>query len=62
MLKGWRTILVNALVIAAGVAAYLDAAGIKDILPPGYAWVPVAIGVANIVLRIVTTTAVGQKS
>jgi uncharacterized membrane protein len=61
-LKGWRTIAVNVVVVAAGVVAYLNDSTLGSLLPPKYAWVPIAIGVANIVMRSVTTTPVGQKS
>ena len=33
-MKGWRTLLANAAVIVAGILAYLDTAGLRDVLPP----------------------------
>jgi hypothetical protein len=60
-MKGWRTLAANGLAILAGVLAYLDAAGLGDILPARYAWVPVALGALNVALRIVTTGPVGQR-
>jgi len=60
-MKGWRTLAANGLVILAGVLAYLDAAGIGDLLPARYAWVPVALGAFNVALRIVTTGPVGRR-
>lgn len=60
-MKGWRTLLANGLIVLAGIVAYLDMAGLSGILPSKYAWLPVAVGVLNIVLRYVTTTAVGKK-
>jgi hypothetical protein len=64
-LKGWRTVALNAFVslvsLVALVAAYLDAANIASYLPPQYAWITLALGVANIVLRRLTTTPLGQK-
>lgn len=60
-MKGWRTLLANALIVLAGIIAYLDMAGLAAIIPPKYSWVPIAIGVLNIVLRYMTTTPVGKK-
>lgn len=59
-MKGFRTIISNGLVVLAGIVAYLDMAGLSSILPPKYAWLPVAVGVLNIVLRYMTTTPVGK--
>lgn len=61
--KGWKTILINGLIVLASVAAYVDAAGVGQYFPEGgrYAWVPMAIGILNIVLRAVTTTPVFKK-
>lgn len=63
MLKGWRTIAFNVLSILAVVVAYLDASDLKTILPDHWgAYAALGIGVANVILRTVTTTTVGQKS
>lgn len=59
-MKGWRTLLANGLIVVAGIVAYLDMAGLSGILPARYAWLPVAVGVLNIVLRYMTTTPVGK--
>lgn len=70
MLKGWRTVILNAI---AGLVALLDVLlpavmqvlslpEITGVLPPG--WLPYwALGVAmmNIYLRSITDTPVGQK-
>jgi hypothetical protein len=61
-LKGWRTLAANGVIVLAGVLAYLDTAGIASVLPPKYAWVPIAIGAANVGLRLITTGPVGGKS
>ncbi len=61
MFKGWRTLAANGLIVLAGVLAYLQTAGLADILPPKYAWVPIAIGAANVGLRLITTGPVGGK-
>ena len=62
MFKGWRTLAANGLIVFAGVLAYLDAAGLRDLLPPKYAWVPIALGALNVALRVITTGPVGSKS
>ena len=59
--KGWRTLAANALVILAGVLAYLQTAGLGAVLPPKYAWVPIVLGALNVALRLVTTGPVGSK-
>lgn len=60
-LKGWRTVLTNAVVVICGVLAYLQTAGLEQFLPPKYAWIVIVIGATNIGLRLITNTAVGQK-
>jgi hypothetical protein len=60
-LKGWRTVIVNGIVILAAIIAYLNDSALAGFLPPKYAWVPIAIGVANIIMRSITNTGVGQK-
>ncbi len=60
-LKGWRTLAANALVILAGVLAYLQTAGLNDLLPPKYAWVPIVLGALNVALRLITTGPVGNR-
>ena len=61
-LKGWRTLAANGHVVVAGVLAYLDTAGLRDLLPPKYAWMPIAIGALNVALRLVTTGPIGSKT
>ncbi len=61
MFKGWRTLAANGLVILAGVLAYLQTAGLTAVLPPKYAWVPIALGALNVALRLITTGPVGNK-
>ena len=60
ILKGWRTLAANGLIVLAGILAYLDTAGLRDVLPPSYAWVPIALGALNVALRLVTTGPVGE--
>ena len=61
-LKGWRTLAANGLVVLAGVLAYLDTAGLHEVLPSRYAWVPIALGALNVALRLLTTGPVGSQS
>jgi hypothetical protein len=51
-MKGYRTLLFNGLLIAAGVVSYLAGASLPA------AWV-IPVGIANVVLRMITTTPVG---
>jgi hypothetical protein len=32
------------------------------VLPPRYAWLPIALGALNVALRLITTGPVGSKS
>jgi len=58
-MKGWRTIGMNLAVAGFGV---LEAADWTSILGNDKAgWTLTAIGVANVLLRTVTTTPVGQR-
>ena len=59
--KGWRTLAANGLIVLAGVLAYLDTAGLRDLLPPHYAWLAIALGALNVALRLVTTGPVGSR-
>ncbi len=52
---------INGAVILGGVLAYLDTAGLREVLPPGYAWVPIALGAGNVALRLITTGPVGRN-
>ena len=52
-------LLYGGLVVLAGVLAYLDTAGLGALLPPRYAWIPVALGALDVALRLVTTGPVG---
>ena len=60
-MKGWRTLGMNAALALLGVA---QAANWTDVLGPGATagWVVTGVGVANMVLRSITTTPIGQKS
>jgi hypothetical protein len=65
-LKGWRTVLFGGLVAAAGVVLdlleALQAVDITPLLPPVYALrVIAALGLATVLLRLVTTGRVGRK-
>ena len=65
-LKGWRTVAFNALTGAASVAllvlGYLQTVDLSSVLSPRDAlFAAVAINVANIVLRAVTTTPLGAE-
>jgi hypothetical protein len=60
-MKGWRTLVANGAVIVAGVLAYLETAGLRDVLPARYAWVPIALGAINVALRLVTSGPIGSR-
>ena len=60
-IKGWRTLAANGVIVLAGVLAYLQTAGLNDLIPPKYAWVPIALGALNVALRLVTTGPVGSR-
>jgi hypothetical protein len=59
-MKGWRTLGLNAAVALLGVA---QATNWTDVLGSNSAagWVVTGIGVANMVLRSLTTTPVGKR-
>lgn len=58
MLKGYRTIIINALTFLTAVAAFID----PSALPPEAAKILLgAVALMNIALRLLTTTAVGAK-
>lgn len=61
ILKGWKTVGINGLVILAGIIAYLDQSMLASILPGNMAWLPIVIGAANIGLRFVTTSPIGKR-
>ncbi len=65
-LKGWKTVIFGGLVAGASACAdaldALHAIDITPLLPPASALkIIAAIGVATILLRLVTTGRVGQK-
>jgi hypothetical protein len=65
-LKGWRTVLFGGLVAAAGVVLdlleALQAVDVTPLLPPVYALRVIAVlGLATVLLRLVTTGRVGRK-
>jgi len=64
-LKGWKTVIFGQLVASFGGVLYLleqiQPLDLHPVLPPRYAEAIIAgIGVAIVVLRVVTTTPVGQ--
>lgn len=62
LLKGWRTLLWNGVVVAGGTAALQYFAGVNwvDYVGPVYAmWIVAAV---NILLRTLTTGPVGTKA
>lgn len=59
MLKGYRTILLNAL-IAGSVPALQYLASVDWVSTLGPTWSMVAVAAINVVMRFVTTTPVGQ--
>lgn len=60
-MKGWRTLGLNAAVALLGVAQATDWTHVLGASATA-GWVVTGIGVANMVLRSVTTTPVGQKA
>lgn len=59
MLKGYRTLLVNALLM---IIPLLEMTELHAVLPPDYLpWVLFAAAVGNIVLRLLTDTPVGRR-
>lgn len=61
-LKGWKTVLINALIAVGSVIALLDGQNWALIFPPQQAgWITLGISVLNILLRYRTTTPVGAK-
>jgi hypothetical protein len=63
-LKGWRTVTFNIFTAGAGVIGYLDQSSsqLAAIIPQKLAWILIAIGVTNILLRYATTTPIGSKT
>lgn len=60
VLKGWKTVIFNALVIVAGLAQY---EGLVEIIAPQYAYIFVsAVGLANVLLRWATDTGIFQST
>lgn len=60
-MKGWRTLGLNAAVTLLGMAQTTDW---TDVLGSNASagWVVTGVGIANMLLRSITTTPVGQKS
>lgn len=56
-----KQFLLQAFLAATAVLAYLDTAGLSYILPERYAWVPLAIGVANILLASLRSAKVDRS-
>ncbi len=60
MLKGYRTLIVNALM---AVLPILDMTEVRDILPAAWLpWYALGMAVVNMGLRAITTTPMGQKA
>ena len=58
-LRGWRTIVLNALFT---IVPILELTEIRDVLPPHWQpWYALAVVLANMWLRYLTTTPVGKK-
>ena len=60
-MKGWRTVILNGLVILAALAAGLDTPVIHEMIPAEVAWVSGLLATVNIVLRAITTSPIGRK-
>jgi hypothetical protein len=59
-LKGYRTILFNTLVMLAGLAEYVD---LINVIAPEYTPVVLlVVGIANILIRFITTTPVATNN
>lgn len=60
-MKGWRTLGVNAAVALLGVA---QATNWTDVLGSNATagWVVTGVGIANMLLRAITTTPVGERA
>ena len=60
-MKGWRTLALNSAVALVGVA---QATNWTDVLGSNSTagWIVTAVGIANMVLRTLTTTPVGQQA
>lgn len=57
-MKGYRTILVNALTLIAAIGAALADANLPVDWTP---WLVAGVAVVNVILRFITTTPVGEK-
>lgn len=64
-MKGWRTVVLNALLVLLAVTDYLvSASGILPSVfsdPKQAAAIVVGVNVVNVVLRFVTTTPIGKR-
>lgn len=64
-LKGWRTAVFNGSLIAFGtfteLVNFLDVAPLEQYFNGKWAFVTIAIGAVNIILRARTTTPIGKK-
>jgi hypothetical protein len=59
MLKGYRTIIANVLL---SVLPILELAEVRDVMPDDWLpWYALGLALANVALRYITTTPVGQK-
>lgn len=59
MLKGYKTVIFNAL---AGIIPILELTEVRDIIPAQYVpYYALGVVLANMALRYVTTTPVGRK-
>lgn len=58
-MKGWRTLAINLAIAGFGVLEAADWTGLLG--NPSAGWAVTGIGVANMVLRSITTTPVGKS-
>ena len=61
LLKGWRTLLWNGVVVAGGTAALQYFAGVNWVDYVGPAWAMAVVAGVHVALRFVTNTPVGVK-
>lgn len=59
-LKGWRTTIFNFAVIVASFAEYMEIISVAS--PQNAPLIILAIGIANMVLRYMTTTPIASKT
>ena len=58
-MKGWRTLIFN---VFAMIIPILEMTEIRDVVPDDYLpWYALALAIANMILRAVTTSPLGHK-